>query len=92
MRDEAVVDPLLSRVAYPDRPGDLRGHERRVGDVGELDEERPIHELGGELGGDREGQARLAGAAGTGQGHEADAGCQHKVPKLRHLGQSPHQW
>ena len=50
--------------------GDLRGHERGVGQRREEGDEGAVGERGEQARRDLEGQACLAGAAGPGQGHE----------------------
>ncbi len=54
------------------RPRDRREDEGGVGDRGQADEDDPVRELRGKIGGDVQGQPRLADAARPRQGDEAD--------------------
>ena len=69
-----VVQQLLpargARLPQPERPGDRRQQELRLGDRREVDECRAVGKPGAELMAELDGEACLADAAGAEQRHE----------------------
>ncbi len=64
----------IAALTHTERPGDGRGHQPWIGDRREVDERHAAVEVQDEIFGDLDRQARLAGAAWSGQRHQPDPG------------------
>jgi hypothetical protein len=77
----AMIVSAIARSAPIDTPqpgSDRCGHQVRIGERREVDEDHTIAEVFGHLPRDGEGEPRLADAAGTGEGQEGDGFVEEK--------------
>ena len=82
----AVGQRPVARLPHAEGLRDRRGDEGGVADRGEGDEDDAVGEVAAQLLRDPQGEARLADAAGTGQGQEADAVAAQQVAHGGDLG------
>jgi hypothetical protein len=68
--NESVDEGIARRLPHPENRGHRLRHEIGVGERGELDQPHPVLDVLRRLRGDREGEARLARAPGTGEGQK----------------------
>ena len=80
-----LVDVLGDPVGCPQGPPDRRQNERWFAEGRKRNPEDPIDEVVDELSRNLERQARLAAAAGAGQGEQADILASHEFDRPRHL-------
>jgi hypothetical protein len=80
---EGLDERVLGELVHAEHAGKGRHDVARVADGRQWHVEHPIWEIVQELGAHLEGQARLAGAAGAGQGEQAHVGAGQE---LDHLG------